>query len=162
MVSLQAFLSVSPSRAPRAQIPLSPYPLTPATQATQLATTFTSDFFCLPRSFPKVDTINSVLFCDENTTQTQSSTTHWNLTLKSTKSPVFIQRYFGLLLPIKFFSKSLFHRQSFRPPDSLREYWVSPVKMMPKLHSLFIRIYFQESQPSFDSQRSFVLRIVLY
>ena len=67
---------LSPSRVPRAQIPLPPYPLTPATQATQLAATFTSDFFSLPRSFPKVDTINSVLFCDENTTQTQPSTTH--------------------------------------------------------------------------------------
>ena len=131
---------LSPSRA---QIPLSPYPLTPATQATQLATTFTSDFFSSLRSFPRVDTINSVLFCDENTTQTQSSTIHWNVTLKSIKSTVFIQRYFGLLL-LKFFSVSLFHRQSFRPPDSLREYWVSPVKMIPNLHSFFIRIYFQE------------------
>ena len=129
---------LSPSRA---QIPLSPHPLTPATQATQLATTFTSDFFSSLRSFPRVDTINSVLFCDENTTQTQSSTIHWNVTLKSIKSTVFIQRYFGLLL-LKFFSESLFHRQSFRPPDSLREYWVSPVKMIPNLHSFFYKNIF--------------------
>ena len=44
------------------------------------------------------ETINSVLFCDANTTQTQSSTIQWNLTLKSPKSTAFKNRYFGLPL----------------------------------------------------------------
>ena len=46
----------------------------------------------------KFETTNSVLFCDANTTQTQSSTIQWNLTLKSPKSTAFNNRYFGLPL----------------------------------------------------------------
>ena len=41
----------------------------------------------------KFETINSVLFCDANTTQTQSSTIQWNLTIKSPKSTAFKNRY---------------------------------------------------------------------
>ena len=46
----------------------------------------------------KFETINSVLFCDANTTQTQSSTIQWNLSLKSPKSTAFNNRYFCLPL----------------------------------------------------------------
>ena len=70
----------------------------------------------------KFETINSVLFCDANRTQTQSSTIQWNLNLKSPKSTTLNKQYFGLpllnsaptLMLRKLVSSKIFRHRLFR------------------------------------------------